>query len=74
MTVLDKVIEVSKPYLGPAAIQFIERQCKSHLKTEPSLLAATQLQDLSKRVEISAGLIMDAGKAAELARKIAALR
>jgi hypothetical protein len=73
MRVLDKVIGVSKPYLGPAADQFIERQCKTHLKIEPGALAASQLAELAKRVEISAGLIMDPGKASELAKKIAAL-
>lgn len=43
MTVYEKVVTVSKHYLGPAAEAFISRQCKSHLKKEPSELASADL-------------------------------
>jgi hypothetical protein len=69
----DKVLEVSKPYLGPAAESFLARQCKSHLNIEMSALGPANVKDLAKWVEQSAALIMDAPKAAELAKKIAAM-
>jgi hypothetical protein len=68
----DKVLEVSKPYLGPAAESFLARQCK-HLNIEMSALGPANVKDLAKWVEQSAALIMDAPKAAELANKIAAM-
>jgi hypothetical protein len=71
MTVYEKVITTSKPYLGPATEQFIARQCKSHLKIDAPSLTSSQLAELAKWVENSAGLIMDQAKAKELAKKIA---
>jgi hypothetical protein len=70
--VSDKVMAISKPYLGPATESFIARQCKAHLNTEVSALTQAHLKDLAKWVEIGAGLIMDKAKAAEIASKIAA--
>jgi hypothetical protein len=72
VTLYEKVVGLSKPYLGPAAEQFIGRQCKSHLKIEAASLAPAQLAELAKWVENSAALIMDKGKATELAKKILA--
>ena len=69
----DKVLALSKAYLGPAAESFLERQCKSYLKIEMSALQSSHLKDLAKWVEAGAALIMDAGKAAELSKKIASL-
>lgn len=69
----DKVVDISKPYLGPATESFLNRQCTAHLKVELSALSQSHLKDLAKWVEESAKLIMDPGKAAEVAKKIAAL-
>jgi len=69
----DKVLALSKPYFGPATESFLARQCKSHLNIEVSDLAQSHLKDLAKWVDNSGGLIMDAAKAAEIAKKIAAL-
>jgi hypothetical protein len=69
----DRVLSISKPYLGPAAESFLSRQCKSHLKTEIASLNAGQVKELAKWVELGAGLIMDPSKASELAKKIASL-
>lgn len=75
MSVLsEKVVTLSKPYLGPATEGFLNRQCTSHLKMDMSGLATVHLRDLAKWVEVSAGLLMDQTKAAELAKKIAALK
>ncbi len=74
MSLYEKTLAVSKPYLGPAAESFLSRQCKTRLKIEPVNLMASQLAELSKWVGVGAGLIMDQSKATELAGKIAALR
>jgi hypothetical protein len=71
--VADQVLAISKVYPGPAAESFISRQCKAHLKTDLPALTANQVKELSKWVEVSAGLIMDSAKASALAHKIAAL-
>jgi hypothetical protein len=68
----DKVITLSKPYLGPATESFLSRQCSVHLKIEIGTLGAGHLQDLAKWVENSGALIMDSTKATELAKKILA--
>lgn len=69
----DKVIAISKPYFGPATESFLNRQCKGHLNIEVAALAQSHLAELAKWVERSGSLIMDAGKAAEVAAKIANL-
>ncbi|GAC1636127.1 MAG: hypothetical protein NVS9B14_14360 [Candidatus Acidiferrum sp.] len=71
--VSDTVINVSKVYLGPAAESFLSRQCTAHLKVEFAALNGGQLKMLAERVEKSAAPIMDPAKAAELAKKIAAI-
>jgi len=73
LTLYDKAVAVSKPYLGPATESFLDRQCKTRLKIEPAVLMTAQLAELSKWVGIGAGLIMDQAKANELSKKIAAL-
>lgn len=69
----DQVLAIARPYLGPAAESFLSRQCKSHLKINFPEITRAQAKDLSKWVEIGAGLIMDGNKATELARKVAAV-
>ena len=69
----DRVLTISKPYLGPATESFLSRQCKSHLNTEMTSLDAGHIRELAKWVEVGAGLIMAPAKASELAKKIAAL-
>ena len=45
-----------------------------HLKVEPKSLTPTHLPELGRWVEISAGLLIDKGKAAELKQKVLAIR
>jgi hypothetical protein len=71
MTVYQEVTNLSKPYLGPAAEQFISKQCQSFLKIDPQSLAKQHLKDLAKWVEVGATRFMDENKAKELAGKIA---
>jgi hypothetical protein len=72
--ILDKVIAVSKPYFGPATESFLNRQCKKHLNIELNALTESHLEELAIWVKTSGALIMDATKAADVARKIAGLR
>jgi hypothetical protein len=71
--VTDKVLAVSKPYLGPAAEQFLARQCKLFLKIDSAALTAAHLKELSGCFELGGRAIMDPAKATELAKKIATL-
>jgi hypothetical protein len=73
MTVYEKVVSVSKTYLGPATEAFISRQCKSHLKKEPADLGTADLVALANWLEVGAGLLMDQRKATELATKVRTL-
>jgi hypothetical protein len=72
MSLYDQVLVVSKPYLGPAAEQFIARQCKL-LRVDARSLANENLAALAKWMEVGAKLVMDEGKARELASKVKAL-
>jgi hypothetical protein len=71
--VSDKVIAISKTYLGPATESFLARQCKGHLKVELANLTAANIKDLAKWVQEGAGLIMDADKASQLASRISSV-
>ncbi len=70
----EKLLTVSKPFLGPAAESFLSRQCKGHLKVDVNDVTASQLAELAKWIEVGAGLIMDQAKAAALAKQIANLK
>ncbi len=72
-SVSEKVINISKTYLGPATESFLARQCKGHLKLELADLTSANLKDLAKWVKEGAGLIMDADKASQLASKISSV-
>jgi hypothetical protein len=73
VTVYEKVVATSKNYLGPATESFLSRQCKSHLKKQPDELMTSDLEALAMWIEIGAGLVMDKGKATELAGKVRVL-
>ena len=72
MSLYDQVVQVSKPYLGPATEQFIARQCKL-LKIDASSMTSQNLAALSKWMESGAKLVMDEGKAKELASRVKVL-
>ncbi len=73
MTVYEKVVQVSKTYLGPATESFIARQCKSHLDKKAQDLMTLDLPTLAKWTEVGVALLADQAKATELANKIRAL-
>ena len=74
MGLYDEVVEVAKPYLGPAAGKFISRQIKGHLGIEDAQLEPQHLEELAKWVKSSGGMLMDDAKAGELANKVAHLK
>ncbi len=71
--ITNKVIAVSKPYLGPATEAFIGRQCKLFLKIDMAALTSANLKELAGCFEVGGRAIMEPAKATELAKKIAAL-
>jgi hypothetical protein len=72
MSLYDRVVQTGKPYLGPATEQFIARQCKL-LRVDAPALANENLVALAKWVEVGAKMVMEEGKAKELASKVKAL-
>lgn len=71
--ITNKVIAVSKPYLGPATEAFIGRQCKLFLKIDMAALSSAHLKELAGCFEVGGRAIMEPAKATELAKKVAAL-
>ncbi len=71
--ITNKVLAISKPYLGPATEAFLGRQCKLFLKIDMSALTAANLKELAGCFEVGGRAIMEPAKATELAKKIAAL-
>jgi hypothetical protein len=71
VTVYEGILSISKSYFGPAAEQFIGRQCKLYLKIEAPDLLKTHLAELAKWVEVGGVRFMDETKSKELAAKIA---
>jgi hypothetical protein len=71
--VTNKVIAISKPYLGPATEAFLGRQCKLFLQIDMSALTSANLKELAGCFEVGGRAIMEPAKATELAKKIAAL-
>jgi hypothetical protein len=64
----EEAIKVTKKYLGPAARSFLERQTRSHMNgLDLNDLDRSQIADLARWVETSAGLLIDKAKAKELA-------
>ena len=72
MSVHQEIMTLSKPYFGPAAEQFIARQCEL-LKIDPQALGKQHLPALAERVEVGGLRFMDEAKSKELAIKIARL-
>ena len=69
----DDVLSVTKRFMGPAAEKFIERQCKL-MKTEPTRLAVTDLEQLAWLSKNAAGVYMDVARADEMAKQITSLK
>jgi hypothetical protein len=60
MTLEQDCLTVLTRQMGPAAKGFLERQCRAHLKKEPSMLQKTDLDELAKWCFIGTQLILGA--------------
>ena len=70
----EKTLSVAVHYLGPAAKVFLDRQTRAHMQGLAfETLEKKHLPELSKWVVISASLVIDKAKAAELGDKIGRL-
>lgn len=74
MSLYDDVVEVAKPYLGPAAERFVRRQITGHLDTEEAQLAAHHLEELARWCYVSGKLIMAEDEAQEFSNKVKGLK
>jgi hypothetical protein len=48
MTIDKECLAVLAEELGPAARTFLDRQCRSHLRKDPSTLEKTDIDELAK--------------------------
>jgi hypothetical protein len=71
MSVYQDIANLSKPFLGPAAEQFIAKQCQTYLNIAPAALTRAHLKDLATWVDIGGARFMDSAKCKELCAKIA---
>ena len=73
MALYNDVIEMARPYLGPAAEKFVSRQITAHLNVKADQLAGKDLEELSKWCFMSGKLVMPEPKAQEFSRKVKSL-
>ena len=73
MTLFDKVLEETRPFLGAQTEQFVRRQCERHLFIAPRRLTEKHLPSLSYWMMISASLVIPAEQATILEQRILAL-
>ena len=73
MALYNDVIDLARPYLGPAAEKFVSRQISGHLNVEANQLGNHHLEELSKWCFMSGKLVMPEPKAQEFSRKVKSL-
>lgn len=61
----EKVIHVTRIYLGPAADRFIARQVRNHLKKPPECLSRDDLRSLIDWIRIAMSLLTEDGEIIE---------
>jgi hypothetical protein len=62
---VDRVIDISQEYLGPAAERFVHRQITSHLGKKPDDLTTNDLGVLIDWLKLSFALMTDNGRLVE---------
>jgi hypothetical protein len=55
----DRVVDVTRDYLGPAADRFITRQIASHLSKEPEQLTRADMTKLINWLKLSMAFLTD---------------
>jgi hypothetical protein len=73
-TVEQQCLSVLTKQMGPAAKGFLERQCRSHLKKEPSALQKSDLDELAKWAQIGTQLVLGAGVGEKVKAGLLALK
>lgn len=74
MTLEQDCLAVLARDLGPAAKGFLDRQCRNHLKKEPSALQKTDLDELAKWCTIGIQAVLGAQVAENAKKGILALK
>ena len=74
MTVEQSCLAVLAEELGPAAKTFLDRQCRSHLKKEPSTLQKADLDELAKWCTIGIQLALGAQVAESVKKNMLSLK
>jgi hypothetical protein len=74
MTVETDVLAVLADDLGPAARQFLTRQCRNHLNKEPNALQKSDIDELAKWCAIGVQLALGAQMAEKVKRSLLALK
>lgn len=73
MTLYEKVLKETRPFLGEQTEQFVRRQCEGHLRIEPTMLTKANLPRLSFWIMMSSSLIISQDQAEILEKRIIAL-
>lgn len=73
MSLYEKVLKETRPFLGDQTDQFVRRQCEGHLRVEPTKLTKAHLQRLSFWIMMSSSLIISRDQAEILEKRIIAL-
>ena len=55
----DRVVRITRVYLGPAADRFIARQVQNHLKKEPQALSSEDLGHLIDWIRAAVSLLTE---------------
>jgi hypothetical protein len=71
--VTAEVVELAEHYVGFAAKDYLDRQCRIHLDKPLDTVTADDLEDLARWVKNTAPLVMNEEDGKELAEQIAAL-
>mgnify|MGYP001340646906 CR=1 FL=1 len=74
MTIDKECLAVLAEELGPAARTFLDRQCRNHLKKDPSTLENTDIDELSKWCANGIQLILGAQVAENVKKGLLALK
>jgi hypothetical protein len=74
MTVEQDCLAVLAEELGPAARAFLSRQCRQHLKKEPTQLEKWDIEELAKWCGIGTQLTLGAQVAENIKKNLLALK
>ena len=74
MSLEQECIKVLTRHVGPAATSFLARQCKYHLKKEPSELQRSDMDELAKWCHIGVSLTINKTVAERVKQEILALK